>query len=131
MNLCDLQQCTSSIIVSTIRSLVDMLLVVRMISPLGLRCPPLRARDAIGETLSGMRLGREVEFEHTGHHDHGLRPVTVLEHCEFQRFGAIDEEAAAEASLVASDPMALAVAADEEKRGLSGSRRGRFTFFVH
>ena len=63
----------------------------------------------------GRRLATQVEFENSRDHHHGLRSVAGLEHREFQRFHAIDEQAAAEAALVLDHPVAAAVAADLEQ----------------
>jgi hypothetical protein len=46
------------------------------------------------------RLATHIEFENTRNHDNGLRPISVLEHCKPERLGTIDEESAAEATLV-------------------------------
>src|SRR5262245_42841328 len=77
--------------------------------------------------VAGLRT--HVELENTGNHDHGLRPVPVLEHREFHRFSAVHEQAAAKAALVLDDPVAAAVPADPE--GLRATSRGRFTFIIH
>jgi hypothetical protein len=75
-----------------------------------------------------------VEFEHTGHHDHRLRAVPVLEHGVFESFGTVDEQATVEAVLVLDDPVATPVLADQEERGAwriwitRATRRGRFAF---
>ena len=53
----------------------------------------------------GRRLAAQLEFENSRDHDHGLRSVAGLEHREFQRFHAIDEQAAAEAALVLDHPV--------------------------
>src|SRR5439155_9142823 len=74
-------------------------------------------------------LRTHVELENAWDHDHGLRPVPVLEHREFQRFGAVHEQATAKAALILDDPVAAAVPADPE--GLRATCRGRFTFIIH
>jgi hypothetical protein len=74
----------------------------------------------------GARLAAHVELENAGHHDHGLRPIPVLEHREFYRFGAVHEHSAAQAGLVLDDPVAAAVLADSEQ-GFRTTARGRFT----
>jgi hypothetical protein len=63
-----------------------------------------------------LRLGAHVEFENARDHDHGLRPVAVLEHGELQGFGAVDEQSAAKSALIPNDPVAAAVLADQEQR---------------
>src|SRR5262249_56566925 len=77
---------------------------------------------------SGARLAAHVELENIRHHDHGLRPVSVFEHGEFQGFGAVDEQATAKAFLILNDPVAATVLADQEERGAGATRRGRFAF---
>src|SRR5262245_7856897 len=72
------------------------------------------------------RLAAHVELENAGHHDHGLRPVAVLEHREFHGFGAAHEQAAAKAGLILDDPLAAPVLADPEQRGCT-PRKGRFS----
>jgi hypothetical protein len=44
------------------------------------------------------QLTTYIEFENTGNHDNGLRPISVLEHCKPERLSTIDEESAAEAA---------------------------------
>jgi hypothetical protein len=85
--------------------------------------------QAGGRAILVAGLRTHVELENAGDHDHGLRPVPVLEHREFHRFGAVHEQATAKAALVLDDPVATAVPADPE--GLRATRRGRFTFIVH
>src|SRR5262245_49143731 len=87
-----------------------------------------RGLDAGWGLADGARLAAHVELENIGHHDHGLRPVSVFEHGEFQGFGAVDEQATAKASLILNDPLAAAVLADQEERGVGTTRRGRFAF---
>jgi hypothetical protein len=58
----------------------------------------------------------DIELENARHHDHGVWPVAVLEHGKFQGFGAANEQAAAQASLIPDDPLATAVLANQEER---------------
>lgn len=76
------------------------------------------------------RLAAHVELENAGDHDHGLRPIPVLEHREFHRLGTVHEHAAAKTALILDDPVAAAVSADPEQ-GLGTRRRGRFAFIIH
>src|SRR6516162_4595755 len=85
--------------------------------------------QAGGQAILVAGLRTHVELENAGDHDHGLRPVPVLEHREFHRFGAVHEQAAAKAALILDDPVAAAVPADPEQ--LRTTRRGRFAFLVH
>src|SRR5262249_62027312 len=71
-----------------------------------------------------------VEPKNAGNHDHGLRSVAVLEHCELHRFGASHEQPTAKAALILDNPIAAAVLADSEQ-GLGTNHRGRFTFIIH
>src|SRR5712692_11125917 len=75
-------------------------------------------------------LAAHVELENSRDHDNGLRTVPVLEHCKFHCFSAVDEQAATKTSLILDHPVAAAVFANQEERGLRTTRRGRFTF-VH
>src|SRR5262249_57153237 len=77
--------------------------------------------------VAGLRT--HVELENTGNHDHGLRPVPVLEHREFHCFGAVYEQAAAKAALILDDPVAAAVPAAPEQ--LRTTRSGRLALLVH
>src|SRR6516164_4666837 len=72
--------------------------------------------QAGGQAILVAGLRTHVELENAGDHDHGLRPVPVLEHREFHRFGAVHEQAAAKTALILDDPVAAA---------------GRFAFLVH
>src|SRR5262249_56433653 len=73
------------------------------------------------------RRRMHVELENAWDHDHGLRPVPVLEHREFHRFGAVHEQATTKAALILDDPVAAAVPADSEQ-GFRTAGRGRLTF---
>ena len=97
------------------------------------RLCPLRTSCRSGEvrTAPGMvewpRLGAKIEFENAGNHDHGVGPIAVFESRIPERFGAADEQPAAEALLILHNPVALAVSANQEKnRWRGGSTRGRF-----
>ena len=68
-----------------------------------------------GDILCGGVAAANVEFQNTRDHDDGLRPVAILEHCEFEGFSFVDEEAAAEPLLILHDPMAVAVLPDAEQ----------------
>jgi hypothetical protein len=59
--------------------------------------------------------GAHVELDHIGYHNDGLRPITILEHREFQRVGALGKQAPAQALLVLGDPVAAAVPADTKQ----------------
>src|SRR3977135_571018 len=59
--------------------------------------------------------GAQIELENAGNHNHGLRTIAVLEHCKFQCLRAVHEQAAAKASLILDDPVAVAVPADAEQ----------------
>jgi hypothetical protein len=67
-----------------------------------------------------LRLGASgsvhVQFEDARNHEHALRPVSVLEHGKPERFGAIDENSAAEAALVLHYPVPLPVLAEQKER---------------
>jgi hypothetical protein len=39
------------------------------------------------------RGGAHVELDHIGYHNDGLRPITILEHREFQRVGTLGKQA--------------------------------------
>jgi hypothetical protein len=92
----------------------------------------------LSDPLKGLRivashrgsLGAQVQFEKTWHHDYGLWPLALFEHCKLDGFSAIDKEAATKAVLVAYDPVAAAVLAHQEWRSSSTAQRGRFTL-VH
>jgi hypothetical protein len=74
--------------------------------------------------------GPQPQFKKSGDHDYSLWPVSILERRELQCFGAANEKAAATTALIPDDPVAVAVFANQEKRGVSAFQRGRFTF-VH
>src|SRR5205814_3798504 len=77
--------------------------------------------------MNSVGLGVQIELENAGNHDHGLRAIAILVHREFQGFGAVDEQATAEALLILGDPVAVAVLADaEEPRQRGRATRGRF-----
>jgi hypothetical protein len=61
-------------------------------------------------------LGTHVQFEDSRDHDHGLRPVTVLEHRKLQCVSTVDEETTPKAALVLDDPTAVTVFADKKER---------------
>ena len=65
---------------------------------------------------SGENRPGEVEFEDAGDVDDEFRLPAVLEQGEFQGRRLADEEAAAPPVLVLRDPLAAAVAAEQEKR---------------
>jgi hypothetical protein len=72
-------------------------------------------------------LTTHIEFENTGNHDNGLRPISVLEHCKPERLSTIDEESAAEAARVPNNPFSSAVLANEKER--RSRTRGRPDLF--
>jgi hypothetical protein len=89
---------------------------------------PAKRSLCVGRCRRSGAMAAEVELENSCHHDHGLRPVAVLEHGEFERFGSIDEKTAAQPLLVLDNPMALAIPAHTEHgRPRDGRERGRFT----
>ena len=73
------------------------------------------------------QLTTHIEFENTGNHDNGLRPISVLEHCKPERLSTIDEESAAEAARVPNNPVSSAVLANEKQR--RPRTRGRLDLF--
>src|SRR4029077_2433184 len=73
------------------------------------------------------QLTTYIEFENTGNHDDGLRPISVLEHCKPERLSTIDEESAAEAARVPNNPVPSAVLANEKER--RSRTRGRLDLF--
>jgi hypothetical protein len=79
----------------------------------------LRNGDEMG---SREGFGIHVQFENARHHDHGLRPMPVFEHCELQGFSAVDKEAATKAVLILDDPTSVAVFANPEQRGFRTAR---------
>ena len=66
---------------------------------------------------AGKRLCAHVQLEHTGYHDHGIGPLSVLEHGVFQGFCAADKQPATATALIPYDPAAVAVLADEKGGG--------------
>ena len=88
----------------------------------------MHGAGAVVGPMNSLGLGVQIELENAGNHDHGLRAVAALEHGKFQGFGAVDEQATAEALLILGDPVAVAVLADAEqpRQRRRGSRRGRF-----
>jgi hypothetical protein len=89
-------------------------------------------QDVGGEPIGGRdtRFGAHVQFENVRHHDHGLRAITIFEHCELKCLGTVDKKASAKTASILDDPVAAAVLADPEKRGFRTVRRRTFTF-VH
>jgi hypothetical protein len=75
-----------------------------------------------GSSMFGRRLMRcarfttHVEFENTGNHDNGLRPIAVLKHGKPKRLSPIDEESTAYAAMVLNNPDPPAILADQEER---------------
>ena len=73
------------------------------------------------------RLVAHIELENTGHHDDGMRAITVLKHCKFHCLSAVYEQATAEPFLVLDDPIAMAVPANLKKAWPGNhATRGRF-----
>jgi hypothetical protein len=68
-----------------------------------------------GDHRDTSRIELDIKLENPRDHDDGLRAVPILEHCEFESFGFVDEEAAAEPLLIPHDPMAVAVLPDAEQ----------------
>jgi len=56
-----------------------------------------------------------VELQNAGYHDHGLGPVSILEHCELERLRSIDEESTAQVLLILHDPLSAAIPANAEQ----------------
>jgi hypothetical protein len=77
--------------------------------------------------LVARQLTTHIEFENSGNHDNGLRPISILEHCKPERLSTIDEESAAEATRVANHPFSSAVLANEKER--RSRTRGRLDLF--
>jgi hypothetical protein len=65
--------------------------------------------------LSRVRRAVDIQLEDSRDYDDGLRTVSILEHCELEGFGSIDEQPAAEPLFIPHDPMAVAVPADSEQ----------------
>jgi hypothetical protein len=55
-----------------------------------------------------------IELENAGDHNDGLRPITILKHCEPERLNAVDEKSAAGTFFVLDDPVTSAIPADPE-----------------
>ena len=81
----------------------------------------------VGSVDVARQLTTHIEFENTGNHDNGLRPISVLEHCKPERLSTIDEESAAEAARVPNNPFSSAVLANEKER--RSRTRGRLDLF--
>ena len=81
----------------------------------------------VGSVDVARQLTTHIEFENTGNHDNGLRPISVLEHCKPERLSTIDEESAAEAARVPNNPVSSAVLANEKER--RSRTRGRLDLF--
>jgi hypothetical protein len=62
-----------------------------------------------------IEIGAHVQFEYVRDHDHVLRPVPILEHCEFQCFSTVNKETAAKTAFVLDDPTAVTVFANQKK----------------
>src|ERR1700704_5836753 len=73
----------------------------------------------------GARAQVEVKIARDG--DDQVRPVAVLEQGIFERRRPADKEAAAPAALVLSHPVAAAVLANEEQRGIGPAGQEHFT----
>jgi hypothetical protein len=77
---------------------------------------PLKRSLRVGHgALVRAEFDAHVQFENARHHDYGLGAIPILELCKFHCFGAVDEQATAEALLILDDPIAVAVLADTEK----------------
>jgi len=70
----------------------------------------------VGSVDVARQLTTHIEFENSGNHDNGLRPISILEHCKPERLSTIDEESAAEAARVPNHPVSSAVLANEKQR---------------
>jgi hypothetical protein len=76
----------------------------------------LKANWGVGPNVLGRgRPAIDIQLENPWNHDHGLRTVPILEHCELKGFCSIDEKPAAEPLLILHDPMAVAVLAYAEQ----------------
>jgi hypothetical protein len=84
--------------------------------------PALARRIARG-THGRRRLAGQVEFEDAGNSDNSLRLVSVFKSHVSERFGAIDEEAAADPVLVLDHPVSPAVPANHEEWRFQTRRR--------
>src|SRR3977135_2865579 len=86
----------------------------------------MRGFDARCGWVAAARRAADVELESPRDHDHGLRPVAVLEHGKLESFGAVHEQATAKTFLILHDPVAAAVPADTEHARQRGrAPRGR------
>jgi hypothetical protein len=88
---------------------------LRIVRKMGSRRVRERSLLARSVAILNSRIPAEVELEHAGDHDHGLRPVPVLEHREFEGLRAVNEQATAKAFLGLNDPVASAVLSDHEQ----------------
>jgi hypothetical protein len=59
-------------------------------------------------------LVAQVELDFAPQFDDGFRMVSILDQCEFDGLGAVDEETAIESILLLGDPLASAIPADED-----------------
>jgi hypothetical protein len=77
---------------------------------------PLEANWDIGRDMpGGVRRIVDIQLEDSRDHDHGLRAISILEHCELEGFSSVDEKPAAEPLLILHDPMAVTVLPDAEQ----------------
>jgi hypothetical protein len=78
------------------------------------------------------RLRGEIEFQPAWDHDHGLRAPSVLEQGVPQRIFTRNEQSAVHTALVAYNPSATAVFADQKQIMRYGRFvGGRFSLFAH
>jgi len=78
-----------------------------------------------GGGIGGEEPAADVEFDFARQLDDGFGMVVILEQRVFDGLGAVDEQAAIETVLFLRDPVAAAVAADEDDRRCRAAR-GRF-----
>jgi hypothetical protein len=82
------------------------------------------------QTTRRRDIAIHIEFENAGHHDDRLRLISILEHRETKCLSAINEQPAAEASLVLDHPVSPAVLTDEElQRPRTWNCGGRVSLF--
>jgi len=88
-----------------------------------------KGRSRFGRCARGnTRLSAYLELQNAWYRDDGLRPVSILEQCEFDCFRSGYEQSATETLLFLSNPVAAAVPADKKARGVRTARRGRYVF---
>lgn len=77
-----------------------------------------------------VRIDAQIELKHARNHDDGLRPTSALEHRELDGVSAINKQTAATTALIADDPLAAAILANQQKSVREVARTQRF-LLVH